>query len=102
VRTRHTSRTDPLMQTDRKQVSYRLSSHYRARIKEALGELKGTGVYIENESDIFQDMVFLWFYEFDRSRNGMATGAGQAGHSVGLAVSGEGEDTAGVEVGEAS
>ena len=38
MRLRHTSRTDPLMEAERRQVSYRLSRYYRDRINEVIDD----------------------------------------------------------------
>jgi hypothetical protein len=104
MRMRHTSRTDPQMKDGRKQVSYRLSSHYRDRIKDSVAKLKGTGVYIENESDIMQDAIWLWYYELDKiegnGNGGSRSRAKEAGNRVD-AGSGDGvQEAAQVEVGD--
>lgn len=81
MRMRHIAKTDPLMDGDRKQVSFRLSGHFRQRIKEVRAENLPD---LHSESDIMQDMVWLWFHEYDlMAKKGLvnANRSGRTGES---------------------
>lgn len=97
MRMRHTSRTDPLMEGERKQVSVRISGHYRDRMKEVVQSRRVPD--IRSESDIQQDALWLWFHEYDlMTEKDNGSGAREARHRVGAATQ-ESEDAQGLEVG---
>ena len=102
MRMRHTSRTDPQMGGDRKQVSFRLDADHRERMKEVV---KHHFPDLHNESDIMQDAVWLWFHEYDLmtgSENGSRSRAKEAGNRVDAGPGDGVQEAAGVEVGDAS
>ena len=68
MRLRHTFRTDPELAGDREQTPFRLSKLYRGKVDEVVkaGEIPD----IRSRSDLFQDAVWLWFYEHERTNGG--------------------------------
>lgn len=63
MRLRHTSRTDPEMEGDRSQVSFRLNSYYRDRLKDVVDSRQLPD--IRTAADVMQDAMWLWFHEYD-------------------------------------
>lgn len=109
MRSRHTSRTDPSLDGDRKQVSFRLNQIYRDRIDDVLDSRELPDV--RSVSDVMQDALWLWFHEYDLLREkGMINGrsgsqpvrtpASEAGHPLGGTAEAHPEEVPGMEVGE--
>jgi hypothetical protein len=80
----------------RKQVSYRLDEYHRDRMKEVVRRHLPD---LHTESDIMQDAVWLWFYEFDKTE-GNGNGTAEAGHRVHAASAQDLQQADGVAVGD--
>ena len=74
MRLRHTSRTDPAMASNRRQVSFRLDEDHRKMVDAVV---EGNEIPdIRSISDLMQDAVWLWFYEDERLNGGGGNGRG--------------------------
>jgi hypothetical protein len=83
------------MEAERRQVSYRLSRHYRERITDVIED--NSVPDIRSMSALMEDALWLWFHEYDliRSKNdGARTGVGVR--------PGTGESAERIAVGQAS
>ena len=104
MRMRHTSRTDPSLDGDRRQVSFRLNADYRQRMADVAESHLIPDIH--TVADIMQDAMWLWFHEYDLMVekglfNGVERRTGSSGDHLGGATGTPGEEVPGVEVGAA-